>query len=320
MAILTMVTRLGDKKEKDNSKFVYTCIADDYSVVRLSGEEVIQGIKEKKLQFTNLGLSEKGLVSTNGAMDKYTLMDMCTGTIVKSYPVIINRVEADDKLVGYTIFNTEGMLQNIDVQQAVIIHSITPFSNGKLRDFKGKSIISSISGHYPLRKIDYHKNEKGSIKADLVFIGSAVGKNGESVKYGGVLVTFDKASDVSKLHSKVVNTNKELISKLYGMSSDQKLRDTLGIKRVGQIGFYGVYPIDVVKKIIKEASNTVTNKIGIVAISTTDYTDGNDESVVAISKDLKVLKSTKGTAKSDAFLKEYTKEIIGFLKEVKFID
>lgn len=320
MNTLTMVMRCGEKKAPAAS-MLYTLIAEDYSFVRMSGEELAKAIQSKKVHVTNMGVTAKGLVATNGALDKYTLVSASSGVIVgKASPVVLNRAEADGKLIGYTIYNTDGVLQEVSVKQALMIHQVTPFANGKIRHTADGDIIQSIEGNYIIRKIEVKKAKAGKVKIDLVFIGSAIG-NGKGAKYAGVVVNCDNAADISKLYKTLLTQGKTTVEQVYAISKDIAVKDELAVKRTGTAGFYGVYPIKTVEELIKKADNTVSNGIGKIMVSTIDYDDDKAESrvtlAVTLSNELKPIGKITGSDKSEKALKKYLEEVLTFLKGVK---
>lgn len=318
MNTLTMVMRCGEKKTPAIS-MLYTLIAEDYSFVRMGGEELAKAIKAKKVHVTNLSVTENGLVATNGALDKYTLISASTGALVdKASPVVLNRAEVNGKLVGYTIYNANGVLQEVSVKQALEIHSVTPFANGKIRHTSEGDIIQSIDGNYIIRKIEVQKAKAGKIKVDLVFIGSAIGK-GKGAKYAGAVVNCENAADTAKIYKTLATQGKALIDNVYAISGDANVKSELALKRTGTAGFYGVYPIKTVEELIKKADNTMSNGIGSIMVSTIDYDSDKDESRVTLSKTLKPIEKVSGSEKSEKALKKYLEEVLVFLKGVKIV-
>lgn len=320
MKTLTMVMRCGAKGIPTN-KVAYTLIDEDYSFVRLSGEELGNAIVGKKFIVTNMGVSSKGLVATNGAMDKYTMIDPTTNTLVgKASPVVLNRAEENGKLIGYVIFNTDGVLQTINVKQAVAIHGVTPFANGKIRHTNDGDIIQSIEGNYPIRVIEVAKAPVKELKLDLVFMG-ATANDTKKVKYVGVYVNCANAAMLAKLHGRLVGDNKSLIDIVYGISGDKKVYESLAVKRTTTAGFYAVIPFEALSKLIKAANNKITNNIGLVLVSCIKYEDGEGiESRVTLNNDLKPVGTIKGTQNGDTIVKKYTEEIVELLKGTTIVD
>ena len=318
MRVLTMVLRCGVEKTS-NRDMLYTLVDEEYNIIRMTGDKVEKGILNNEFTVTNMGVTEKGLVATNGAINKYTLVNSMTGTISgQASPVILNRVEIDDKLAGYTIFNTDGILQEVNVQQAVALHEATPFSNGKLREIKGGHIISSIIGNYPLRKIKVPKEAVKKLSIDVVFVGSAIGKGNKIEKYMGIIINGDNAADITKVYNKVREDNRDLISRIIKLGGDTKIKQSLSMKMTGTAGFYGVYPINVVKDIkTKYAGDKMINSIGNIMVSTIDYSSDGEESRVTLTSDLKLVDKMNGTTRSDKVLKEYINEILPELKQVE---
>ena len=319
MKTLTMVMRCGVKGTPAD-KMLYTLIADDYSIVTLSGAEIVKALQSKRYNVTNMGVGPKGLKATNGAIDKYTLINAMTNEVEgKASPVILNRIEAKGRLVGYTIFATDGILREINVEQALRIHASTPFSNGKLRATQDGNIVQSIEGRYPIRTVELPNKQVGKPKVNLVFIGSALAGDSE-FKYMGLAINCENAADLAKIYEDVNQCNKALIRELGTRASEEKhnILNSFRIKRTGTAGIYGVLKLETALKIIKEAGWEVSNSIGNIMVSTVDYTGEEvEESRVTLSKDLKPVGKEKGTEKSNKFLKEYLEELMPRLKRLK---
>ena len=319
MKALTMVMRNGVKDAPANL-MSYICIGEDYSIVKLTGDEILKAMQNKKYDIKNLGIGPKGLMSINGAIDKYTLIDPITGRVEgKASPVVINRVELNGALIGYTIFNTNGVLQEVTVKDAVKIHAMSPFSNGKIRPTQDGNIIASIAGNYTLRVLEVEKTKDGVIKVDIVFVGSAVGSSKEILKYAGIFVSCENAADISKMYAMISYENKKLIHMIKDTGGDEKVTESLAIRRTGGAGVYGVFPISVVFGLIKKAGNKVQNKIGTIAVACIDYSAEGDESSVKLTKDLTVTSLVHGTERSDKALKAYLEDLIIELRKVTVI-
>lgn len=315
MKTITMVMRCGVKNSTPD-KMYYTCIADDYSIIRFTGEELVKAIVTKQYNVTNMGVEAKGLVATNGAMDKYTLINPTTQLVEgQPRPVILNRVEAEGKLIGYTIFNANGILQEVKVKQATVIHGATPFANGKIRHTNDGDIIQSIEGNYPIRVLEVKKAQKKDLNIDLVFIGSAL-NNKKTAKYAGLIISCENAAMIAKLYAKAESENTKIMDEVFAISGED-VYDSLRLKRTSSAGIYVVLPIEVAFELIKKADNKVSNKIGNIMISCVDYEgEVSEESRITLSHELKPIKADKGSLNADNVLRKYTEEVLGFLKKV----
>lgn len=313
MKKLTMVMRCGDPKAPAEA-MNYTLIGEDYSFERMSGADIVKAIAGGKIEVTNLGIKDKGLVSTNGAMKNYTLVDMSGVLIDKPRAVILNRVESEKGLLGYTMYNTNGVLQEVNVAQAAELARAGLIANGKIRHTQQGDIVASISGFYPLRTIKMGDTTDKSITVDVMFIGSAIAGQ-HNTKYAGVIINGKNAAAITKLYDNLVKANNKLVEKVSEISgADEK--DALGIKRTGTSGFYGVYPIDTAFELIEKAGNKITLPMGKLLIACTDYDDNKTEATIAITPDMKPAGHQEGTAKANKALKAYTEKVITKLKNV----
>lgn len=319
MKKLTMVTKtvlkLGTKTINS-----FTLIGEDYSIVNCGEEELLKQLNSGTIEVTNLGVGAKGVVATNGAMDKYTTIDGATGTIVgKPSPVILNRVEKNGALVGYTVFNIKGVLQEISVQTAVKLHELTPFSNGKLRHTQNGDIISSINGNYPLRLINIDDKKDGKVTIDLVFLGSTIeNKSKGLIKYAGTIINCSNAGKLSGIYKTIASENAKLANKLLANGKDVYIPGSLDIKRTATAGFYAVIPFDILIKLIKETGNKVDNNIGKIIVSTVEYKDDTVyESVYELDKKLNVIEKKLDNGETGKSVTNYVVEIVKTLKGVE---
>lgn len=313
MKTLTMVMRFGDPKALAESMH-YTLIGEDYSFERMTGVEIVKAINAKKIAVTNLGVTDKGLVSTNGALKNYTLVDTSGKLVGEAKAVILNRVENEKGLIGYTIYNASGVLQEVLVKDAANMANAGLISNGKIRHTQQGDIVASISGMYPLRTIKMGDAADKSINVDITFMGSAI-KGKHNTKYAGVIVNGKNAAAITKLYESLVKANNKLIGTIEE-SYGAKESASLGIKRTGTAGFYGVYPIEVAFDLFDKAGKKVSFPMGKLMIACTDYDADKSESAVAITPDLKSAGRQEGTEKSDKALKAYAEIVVAKLKEL----
>lgn len=315
MKKLTMVMRCGDAKAPAEA-MQYTLIGMDYSFERMSGADLVKAITGKKVEVTNLGVTEKGLVSTNGALKNYTLVDLSGAVIGEPRAVILNRVESEKGLLGYTMYNASGVLQEVNVAQAADLARVGMIANGKIRHTQQGDIVASISGMYPLRTIkmaDTNINDD-TITVNVMFIGSAIaGKN--STKYAGIEISGKNAVSITKMYDTLLKANEKLIEKVSEISGEDESAP-LGIKRTGTAGFYGVYPINSVFELIEKAGNKISLPMGKLLIACTDYDSDKAEAMIALTPDMKPAGRQDGTPKANKALKEYTEKVLNKLSGV----
>lgn len=313
MKTLTMVMRCGDPKASAENMH-YTLIGEDYSFERMSGAALANAIKAKKVEVTNMGVSEKGLIATNGAIKNYTLIDPAGNLVGVPRAVILNRVELNDKLLGYTIYNQSGVLQEVTTPVAAQMATAGLIANGKIRHTQTGDIVASINGFYPLRVMKYTESTKMDITVDVMFIGSAI-KGRHMTKYAGLIVNGADAASISKVHKKLEAENKKLIDKMHADYAEPS-EDSFKIKVTGTAGMYGVYPIDTAFELIEKAKNNVGLPMGKLMIACTDYDSNKDEATVVLSSTMKPLGKQTGSAKANEVIKKYTEEILTKLNGV----
>lgn len=316
MRTLTMVMRCGVPKDnKENMQFTF--VDQYYNFITLKGTDVVKALKANKYNFTNIGVTNGKLISTNGAMDRYTLVHAHTGAVVgKQAGVVLNRVEADGKLLGFTIFTPEGTLAEVGVDQAVKLHTAGILANSKLRNTATGPIIQSINGNYPLRIIAVNKAESGKIELDLIFLGAALGNGKQAVRYAGVIVDTESAADFSKLAPKLEKQNIGIIEKVKERGAEADVADTLGAKRTGTAGVYVVIPFENLVKLAEMEKATLKCSTKQFLIAVTDYDADKEESNITVSNTFKVLNKQEGTKKSEAALKKYVEAVHGKLKGI----
>ncbi|MEM4385924.1 MAG: hypothetical protein QXD03_05190 [Candidatus Anstonellales archaeon] len=317
--LYTMVMCMGCLKSKDKLSTIYTLVGEDYSLHRISGTMLFKALMNKEIKVTNMDVVDGKLEVTNGAFDKYTFIDINTGLVDKVSPVILNRIEVNDKLVGYTIFSTKGNIQEVSVKDAVAIHKVTPFSNGKIRHTQSGDIISSIVGNYPLRVLEIKKainKETDMLDIDVVFIGSSI--NGDKgVKYVGLILNSNSMATISKYREQLEEENKKVLKAVKEIGGENADFNGLTMQITGTAGFYGVYEYGVFRKLL--GVGKVTSSIDKLMVSCIDYKHGGKESRVAIDIDnnFSIVEKIASTEEGKNYLLSYLREIEGDIKMLK---
>ena len=317
----TMVMRSGRKDMISH----YVLVGDDYSILRIATKDLEEQLRSGKINVRNMALTKDGLVSTNGSMDRYTLEDVIENKIVGTpRPVILNRIEADGELVGYTIINTMGVIQEVKVRDALIIHRDTPFSNGKLRKTKAGDIIQSIEGRYPIRTIGIPKKQVGDININVMFYGGTIGKDSKKVFYTGAFISCSNAADLSKILNRLKKENKDLVDYVERISGDETVRESLTIQMVSAGCIYGVFSTETILKLAKKPKFKLKNSFGMITSAVMDYTSGDvKESQVVIKDEVREVRDTDvAQVESDESLrvvKEYANRIVKELKAIEKI-
>lgn len=305
MKTFTMITRHGVSKENISA---YTLISSDYQTVKMSAIDLAKAIASKKIAVTNMDTTMKGLVSTNGALDKYTFVNDTTNQIEgTAKAVILDRVEQNGKLIGYTVFTQYGTLAELNVVDAAALAEKKLICNGKIKHTAEGDIVSAIGGTYPLRIIAMDKAPKGEISADLLYFGTAVGTGAE---YVGTIISCTSATEMSKLIDVVNKSNAKIVATVAKVAG-QSARESLAIKRMGANSIYAIVDISILDKLAKSKA-AIGNNIGKIIVSAVKYTDGvADEATITLNKEWKIVgDNTEGSAAANA-AKAYTKKIVG---------
>lgn len=304
MKNFTMITRHGSSKDAISA---YTLISSDYQTVTMSVKDLSAAISSKKIAVTNLDLSKKGLVSTNGALDKYTLINSQANQVEGvARAVILDRVEQNGKLVGYTVFTQNGTLAEVNIADAAALASKGLISNGKIRHTQDGDIVSAIGGTYPLRTISFSEAPKGEITTDILYFGTVVGVPTE---YFGAIVSCTSATEMSQIIHMLSTSNASVINEVSKVAG-QSVRESLAIKRMGANSLYGVFSIASLKKLLK-ANSKLRNQLGSITVSAIKYTDGEaDEATVKLDSKWKVTGNDAAGSEATAAVKNYTKKIV----------
>lgn len=304
MKNFTMITRHGSSKDTISA---YTLISSDYQTVTMSVKDLSAAISSKKIAVTNLDLSKKGLVSTNGALDKYTLINSQTNQVEGvARAVILDRVEQNGKLVGYTVFTQNGTLAEVNIADAAALASKGLISNGKIRHTQDGDIVSAIGGTYPLRTISFSEAPKGEITTDILYFGTVVGVPTE---YFGAIVSCTSATEMSQIIHMLSTSNASVINEVSKVAG-QSVRESLAIKRMGANSLYGVFSIASLKKLLK-ANSKLRNQLGSITVSAIKYTNGEaDEATVKLDSKWKVTGNDAAGNEATTAVKNYTKKIV----------
>ena len=312
MKTLTMITRHGSSKDNVTG---YTLITSDYQIINMSATELAKAITSKKIVVTNLEVGAKGIQSTNGALDKYTLINSNTNQVEgTARAVILDRVEKDGKLIGYTVFTQNGTLAELSVADTSALAEKKLISNGKIRATEHGNIVAAIGGTYPLREIAINKAPKGETSVNLMYFGTIAGV---PVDYFGAIISSSSATEMSKIADVLNKSNAKLISEATKVAG-QSVRESLAIKRFGTNGLYGVFDINILTKLVG-AGAKVSNNLGVITVSALKYEkDGSfEESTAKLDTSWKVAEGVTGDEETAKKAKAYTKKIVDTFGTVK---
>lgn len=317
MKKFTMVMRSGDPKGKAEEMY-YTLIDQNYSFMTASGIEIMNGISAGKFEVTNLDVVGGRLKASNGAMDRYNLIDQNGVMQNKEYSVILDRVESNGELVGYTLFPVNGGLAEVTVEAAVAMHNNGGIANSKIRHTSKGDILQPINGSYNLRVINMKDKADGKIDIKVLFFGSSIGKGKAITKYTGVIINTDSAVEFGPMLNKLKDLNGKVVKNVLELGAEKEVVKSLPVTITGEAGVYVVIPTDSLLKIAKSprAKIDLVSKSTMVACRDYSETSEGEETTLVLTKDFKVLREIKGTDRSYTEVKKYLSELKNGLKEV----
>lgn len=314
--ILTMVARHGVSKDNINA---YTLITSDYQTVTLKKDELIKMMASNTIEVMNLGIEAKGIVSTNGALDKYTFINESTNMPEgATKAVIIDRIEKEGKLAGYTAFMQNGQMAELSIADAVALATKGAIANGKIRHTQDGDIVSAIKGNFILRQIRIDKAPKGQISIQLMYFGTTVKANEHG--YFGAIVSCTSATEMSKITTALSKSNAKIISSVLKVVDSQKSKETresLAIKRMGVNSLYGVFEIEALKHLVASGAKLKFCFEHIV-IAATEYTpEGTYESTIMVNRDWNIVGKNTESEELDKEVKTYADKIITTFNKVE---
>jgi hypothetical protein len=309
MTYLTMVARCGVPKSPANA-MKYTLVDNAFGIHSMTGDQIAKALNSSKAKITNMAVSAKGLVSTNGALDKYTLFDPAGMIVGTPRCVILNRRETNGKLSGYVMYDQSGIIRDVSISEAVQYATNGLIANGKVRHTSDGDIVSSITGNYPLIEVNIAETKDAKPTIDHTYFGSVV-KDEKAIKFAGVNITCKSAKTINKLYGTLSEANSKLCSKLeasYGYDANSLAG--FAIRPTPGGGFYGVYPIDSIRKLDEAGLNKCTGNKLIVACLDKSVKDAPESIAIINAKTGEVIKSQEGTNLSDKRLKDYVKSLV----------
>lgn len=315
MGTFTMIAVYAASKTGNDVKGVtgYSLISSDYQTVMLDATTLAKNISNKSMVVTNLGIKDGKIVSTNGALDRYNIISTQTNAIIGApMAVILDRVERDGKLVGYTMFTQDGRIKETSVAEAVMLCNNKAISNGKIRHTDNGDIVSAIGGNYTLRQIEPLKAPTGQTTVDLMYFE----EDSRGNKYFGAIISCTSAVEMGKISSTFGKSNAELVERLSKVRDNAK-RD-LGVQRVDTNSIFGAFPLDMLDKLTKLKTTDIKYRMMTDNILVSSY--GTEKpSVVKLSKAFKIVGADKSAGekqyeKTFAFAQEIIKRYSGVIK------
>jgi hypothetical protein len=287
-----------------------------YEIKVFTGAEILDALKRKTADFSNMAI-EKGVLDTcNGTMDRYTMMDDAIGMLTPAKAVIIDRVESNNVLTGFTIFNASGVLESVDVAQAIAIGRNIGFSNAKVVN---NTTISSIRGAFPLKSIVVEKSgqkKKSVPELDLFFISTVHKKGHNSVAYAGVMIHYSNADEMRQVYPKLTRSNTVMKKDIQTLAPGMDITN-LAITRGPNAGIYATVKYETLKELLALAKGRFKATAGSVAITYIDASNDPSgvERMVTMTPELAIKGNSddRGTAKAA----EIAKSVAATIKELR---
>lgn len=317
MSNYTMVCRFTDT---NSGAYTYIFVDERYKIISLDGEKVKKGLADNTLLTTNLGLKDGKIVGTNGSLENYITIDQNNKFLTGEHIVILNRIEKNDVLIGYTAYMPNGMIKNISVDTAVRLAKAKDryVSNGKIRHTNDRDIVQSILGDFPIRK--YTISEQASQKENQIvemkiyFICHAENMRGDSQEYFAASLSSTDGARLSLIGDTLSSANKELMEKVNRLSDSVKLA-SLNIIPFKNGGFYGVYPIRYLRQLLRSQNFEVSGfRNDLAVVNAIKYT-GDSVEEAAISVNLKSKEVSKLVDKTN--VTNVNKDLIDFYNRIK---
>lgn len=316
MSLLTLITLNGIVTDGSKKTMGYTLLTHDYQIVNMNAAELKNAILSKKSVVTNVDVQNDKLVATNGAFDKYTFINMNTGMVEgTARAVILNRVEQNNKLVGYTVFTQNGKITDLSVKDASVLANKKMISNGKVRHTADGDIVSAIGGTYPLRELKVEQAPDGEITIKIGYFGTSIGADTD---YFSALISCTSAAQLYKLDDALSKSNAKVVASTAKVAG-QSIRSKLGWVRVGANDIAGSFELDILDKLLKAKKVKVELLMGNnMSISAFKYgADGSvDESKVELDKAWKVTGKTAGSTETVEKVKKYVQKVTSRFNKV----
>ena len=112
----------------------------------VSVTELEKAMASKQIVLANAELKDGKVVTTNGALSRYTTINMNNEVVGEASCVILCRIKPKNDFV---VVNFDGNAARLTNEQAIEISSKVGIANGKIVERDGKKIVSSIVGEYP---------------------------------------------------------------------------------------------------------------------------------------------------------------------------
>ena len=324
---------LGNEKQEPEEGNYFIFVDDSYNIVNLNREKLIHLLQREDIEFRNIGLEGNRLVGTNGSLDRYNRY--CGTNKPLNSPikyVILNRFEKEDtgEVIGYTVIDAYGAARKLKLDDAIKIGNKYGFSNGKVVELNGKTVVSAIKGHYPLCKLDFNSNNKQSteneyIDINIALFGAYLVNDKVACEYASVMLDFKNAEQKATVLPIIAKSNQYLINKLTE-NSEYSEEDFEVYKLYGNSSsLFGIIDLRTLLEVIKmRGKGNISYEIGKednkrVFISCINELEGEKyEACVELNSDLKVKNTDIENREAALFCKEFiSKKVLPILSKLK---
>lgn len=220
----------------------FTVVNNNYIITEWTADEMRKRVQENSI--TNIGMNNGEFFSINGDIKRYTHYSAENGGLIGNpTAVILNRIERDNKLIGYTVFMPNGCIKKLSVSNAVELHKQMGIANGKIRHTTYGDILSSIKNEYPVMAVDIEKADTGTVDVQMVYFADAIADNKMVLRYAALYVSGTSVSKISKVMNVLEETSDEAYKKL--SKYDMELAKSTRIIRGGVSKFFVTAPYNV---------------------------------------------------------------------------
>lgn len=302
---------------KDGHDTGYMLIDDKYNIRSVGVQECYNLAMSGLVK--NLGVKDGSIISTNGALKRYTCIDVSTNTLC-SYPraVVLSRVEKNGKLIGYNIFCKDSIVRFANVEIAVHMVKLDDVVNGKLRTTENGTIVSSIKGEYDIAEMGGNKSEEDNskIKVKIVMLRSVIGDNNSVIRAATIALNYSNANKMRKHMELLEECNIKLDKKIGNSIEDdipEEVMSTLVTKSCGTMIVSEILYDDFKQFMRTNNIDLESNIPGDGVVVACRDSKGN-ESAIQLDEKPKIL--GRGTENTDKECKEYAHEIMNNLHKL----
>lgn len=274
----TLVSTAGVMNGKKREYQMFTLLDSTYRVTMLDAMGIMNLLKSTPGAVSNMEIGKDGRpTSSNGSLERYGFRDTMSGVYVgvPTY-VIIDRIEENGVLKGYTIYTPSNQISIIDAATAVSLAEQKLICNGKIRvSGNGTKTVSSIKGEYNLKNVETPKAGKMTTaqkkEAEVVIKPMfTTFNNNTKVSYMGVIVSAKRVDILSKVLEECEKERVALVDKIAAVGGE-KVREELKPITFDSTEKYIVIPNELAFSICEQYGAKIKFPVKNITISVMHY-------------------------------------------------